>query len=188
MDALVMCGGEGTRLAADAEKPLFEVGGRPMLARVLDALDGAAVDAVHAVTSPATPDTLAYLDDRDATVIEGTGEGYVADLRRALATVSPPVVTVVADLPLLAPAVVDDAIAAYDGRNVTVCVPTRLKETLGVSAETVRDEGGERLSPTGLNVVAADDAGERIERIWDARAAVNVNYDDDATVAEVLAA
>ena len=164
-----MCGGEGTRLAADAEKPLFEVGGRPMLGRVLDALDGAAVDAVHAVTSPATPDTLAYLDDRDATVIEGRGEGYVADL------------------PLLAPAVVDDALAAYDGRNVTVCVPTRLKESLGVSTETVRDEGGEQLSPTGLNVVAADDAGERVERVWDARAAVNVNYADDAATAEVLA-
>ena len=164
-----MCGGEGTRLAADAEKPLFEVGGRPMLGRVLDALDGAAVDAVHAVTSPTTPDTLAYLDDRDATVIEGPGEGYVADL------------------PLLAPAVVNDALAAYDGRNVTVCVPTRLKQALGVSAETVRDHEGERLSPTGLNVVAADDAGERVERVWDARAAVNVNYAADATVAEVLA-
>ncbi|WP_394348666.1 NTP transferase domain-containing protein [Halovivax sp.] len=38
MDTLVMCGGRGTRLDAEVEKPLFEVGDRPMIDRVLDAL------------------------------------------------------------------------------------------------------------------------------------------------------
>jgi adenosylcobinamide-phosphate guanylyltransferase len=187
MDALVMCGGEGSRLDATGEKPLFEVGGEPMVGRVCRALDGAAVDEVYAVTSPATPETRAHLADQGVPLVEGTGEGYVADLGAALDAVDPPVVTVVADLPLLAPEHVEAALAAHDGRNVTVCVPTRLKSALGVSAETTRRHGGVERSPTGLNVVTAGEAPERVETSWDARLAVNVNYTDDAAVAEVLA-
>jgi len=182
-----MCGGEGTRLDAPGEKPLFEVAGDPMVERVTRALRGADVDEVYAVTSPAAPETRAYLRDREVSVVEGTGEGYVADLGAALDAVDPPVVTVVADLPLLAPEHVNAALAAHDGRNVTVCVPTRLKESLGVSAETTRRHGGVERSPTGLNVVAAGESDERVETSWDARLAVNVNYADDAAVAEVLA-
>ena len=183
-----MCGGEGSRLEGEAEKPLFEVGGRPMLARVLDALDAATVETVYAVASPDAPETMAYLAGRPARLIEGSGEGYVADIGRGIEVVGPPVLTVVADLPLLAADLIDRAVGAYDSRNVPVCVPTRLKEALDVSADTVRDVAGRRLSPTGLNVVAAGDSpGERVERVWDARAAVNVNYASDAAVAEVLA-
>jgi len=185
-----MCGGEGSRLDAAVEKPLVEVAGEPMIERVCRALDGAAVDEVYAVTSPAAPETRAYLADRGVSLVGGSGEGYVADLGAALEAVDPPVVTAVADLPLLAPEHVDAAVTAHDGRNVTVCVPTRLKEALGVSAETTRRHGGVERSPTGLNVVAAGGAGdadERVETSWDARLAVNVNYADDAAVAEVLA-
>lgn len=182
-----MCGGEGTRLDAPVEKPLYEVAGDPMIERVLRALRGADVEEVYAVTSPTAPETRAYLAERDVLLIEGTGDGYVADLGAALDAVDPPVVTAVADLPLLAPEHVNAAVGAHDRRNVTLCVPTRLKETLGVSAETTRRHGGMELSPTGLNVVAAGDAAERVETSWDARLAVNVNYRDDAAVAEVLA-
>lgn len=182
-----MCGGEGARLDAAGEKPLFEVAGEPMVERVYRALCDAAVDEVYAVTSPATPETRSFLAEREVSLVEGTGDGYVADLGAALDTVDPPVVTAVADLPLLASEHVDAAVAAHDGRNVTVCVPTRLKEALGVSAETTRRHGCTERSPTGLNVVAAGDADERVETSWDARLAVNVNYEDDAAVAEVLA-
>lgn len=185
-----MCGGEGSRLDAAGEKPLFEVAGSPMVERVCRALDGAAVDEVYAVTSPAAPATRAHLADRGVSLVEGDGNGYVADLGAALNTVEPPVVTAVADLPLLDAEHVNAAVTAHDGRSVTVCVPTRLKEALGVSVETTRSHGGDELSPTGLNVVAAaeaDAARERVETSWDARLAVNVNYADDATVAEVLA-
>ncbi|MFB6118184.1 NTP transferase domain-containing protein [Halosegnis sp.] len=185
MDALVMCGGRGTRLGAAVEKPLYEVGGEPMIERVLAALDGSAVETVHAVASPDTPNTRTHLAERGRSVVDGTGDGYVADLDRGLSVVGRPALTVVADLPLLAPTLVDRAVTAHDGRNVTICVPTRLKDRLGVSAERTRDWDGRRLSPTGLNVVGDGD-GERVEQTWDARAAVNVNYETDAAVAEAL--
>ena len=177
-----MCGGRGTRLDR-GEKPLFEVGGDPMVDRVLAALEGSRVDRVHAVTSPYVPETAAHLDGR-VPCIEAAGEGYVADLAEALDAVDDPVLTVVSDLPLLSAEVVDRTLAAHAGGSLTVCVPTALKEALGVSADSTRERDGRRLSPTGLNVVGGD---ERVRVSHDARLAVNVNRPADADVAEVLA-
>ena len=114
MDALVMCGGRGTRLGADREKPLVRVAGEPMVDRVWDALAASRVDRAVAAVSPHTPETRTRLgartDDRtvgdagngagrDASdgaaeaaddsrgavaVVETPGEEYVADLQHAL--------------------------------------------------------------------------------------------------------
>ena len=86
-----MCGGRGTRLNR-GEKPLVEVGGDPMVDRVLAALEGSRVDRVHAVTSPYVPETAAHLDGR-VPCIEAAGEGYVADLAEALGAVDGPVLS-----------------------------------------------------------------------------------------------
>jgi adenosylcobinamide-phosphate guanylyltransferase len=184
-----MCGGAGTRLDR-GEKPLFEVAGEPMVDRVLGALEASRVDEIHAVTSPEAPETAAHLHGR-VHAIETDGEGYVADLGAALERVDRPVLTVVADLPLLAGEVVDRVLDAYeseapDGESSTVCVPTALKEALGVSADATRAHGGRELSPAGLNVAGVDE-GERLHVSYDARLAVNVNRPGDAAVAEVLA-
>ncbi|WP_144902574.1 NTP transferase domain-containing protein [Halobellus captivus] len=127
-----MCGGRGTRLrgaddtesTADREKPLVEIDGEPMLDRVVDALTASRVGGsgseadgtIHAVVSPYTPATAARARKRSLSVIETPGGGYVSDLRAALETIdrsgseNRPVLTVPADLPLLAPEHVDDAI------------------------------------------------------------------------------
>jgi adenosylcobinamide-phosphate guanylyltransferase len=186
MDALLMCGGQGTRLDR-GEKPLFEIAGEPMVDRVLAALEGSRIETVHAVTSPRAPGTAEHLSGR-VPRIETAGEGYVADLTTALERVELPVLTVVADLPLLAGELLDRALEAHDTGSLTVCVPTALKDALGVSADTTRAHGGHELAPTGLNVVGADEAAEESLHVsYDARLAVNVNRPADADVAEVLA-
>lgn len=191
MDALVMCGGLGTRLDADVEKPLFEVCGAPMLDHVLAALDEAAeIDRVHAAVSPFAPETAAHLraHDRPLSVVETPGDGYVTDIGVALDRVGEPAVTTAADLPLLAPAHVAGAVAAHreaGGDSVTVCVPAALKRLLGLTADTTRTGDGRELAPTGLNVVGTTDAEETMLR-YDARLAVNVNRLEDAAVAEEL--
>ena len=43
MPALLLCGGRGTRLGGEREKPLVSVGDRPMVGRVLEALDAARI-------------------------------------------------------------------------------------------------------------------------------------------------
>jgi adenosylcobinamide-phosphate guanylyltransferase len=186
MDVLLMCGGRGTRLDR-GEKPLFEIGGTPMVDRVLAALEASRIETVHAVTAPHAPKTADHLDGR-VPCIETAGEGYVEDLTTALDRVELPVLTVVSDLPLLAGEAVDEVLDAHESGPLTVCVPTALKEALDVSADTTRAHGGHELAPTGLNIVGADDGSDETLHVsYDARLAVNVNRPDDADVAEVLA-
>ncbi len=130
-----MAGGRGTRLGADREKPLVRVGGRPMVDRVIDALRASDVDRIYVATSPHAPATREHVS---APAIETPGEGYVADLEAVLADdrIERPVLTAVADLPLLAPDAVDDVLAAHEAGSLTVAVPADVKERLGVSADT----------------------------------------------------
>ena len=174
-----MCGGRGTRLDSDAEKPLFEVAGRPMVDYVRDALVESRIDTTYAVVSPHAPETHAYLAG-DLPVVETAGGGYVADLTTALEAVEVPVLTVAADLPLLDGDVVDTVLDAADG-STSVRVPAALKDALGAST----DEDGEWV-PTGVNVVADDE--DSVFRSYDARLAVNVNRRSDGALAERLLA
>lgn len=176
-----MCGGRGTRLDIAGEKPLFEVGGRPMVDRVVAALRGSMAETTYAVVSPETPRTRNHVE---TPVIEAPGAGYVADLRYALDRVDPPVLTVAADLPLLAGEALDDVIEAFSGPSLTVAVPLALREALGLSVDRGTDEESD-VVPTGVNVVAPGDE-EDIFLTYDVRFAVNVNRLADATVAEAL--
>ncbi|WP_226013176.1 NTP transferase domain-containing protein [Halomicrobium salinisoli] len=175
-----MAGGLGTRLDADREKPLVRVGGRPMVDRVIDALRVSGVERVYAATSPHAPATREHVS---VPAIETPGEGYVADLEAVLTDdrIDRPVLTVVADLPLLAPDAVDDVLAAHETGSLTVAVPAGLKERLGVSADTTFDRTGREVAPAGLNVVG--DGPDRTLVVEDPRLAVNVNRPGDLTVA-----
>ena len=212
-----MCGGRGTRLGGDREKPLVRVGRRAMADRVRGALAASRVERVYAVVSPHVPETRERLVARrdaegrgapgagdgqppDLTVVDAPGEGYVADLRHALEEgPAAPVLTVAADLPLLDGAAVDavlDAHAATDADALSVLVPGARKRELGASADAATDADGEdggsdrELAPTGVNVVGAlDGAGDEAARVTrDARLAVNVNYPADRWLAERLLA
>jgi adenosylcobinamide-phosphate guanylyltransferase len=182
LDALLLCGGRGTRLDADVEKPLYAVGGEPMVDRAARALaDSAGVETTYAVTSPQAPETAAHVaDDRGLPTIETPGEGYVADLQIAMDAVDLPVLTVAADLPLLAGDAVDRVLREHDAGSLTVRVPTELKRRLGCSVAT---DG--RFEHVGLNVVA-DMNSETTYTTYDARLAVNVNREMDGAVAEAI--
>ena len=185
MDAVVMAGGEGTRLNTSVEKPLFNVGNTPMIDSVLDALLGSQVKQIIVAVSPATPQTATHVSEHygpGVRVVETDGDGYVEDLDDALAIADTPTLTVAADLPLLAAEPVDhvvDAAAAADS-SLSVCVPTALKRQLGASVDTARDG----LAPTGLNVVT--ETSDTMYVSYDARLAVNVNRRSDAQIAEAL--
>ncbi len=211
-----MCGGRGTRLGGDTEKPLVTVRGRPMIDRVHDALAESRVETVYSVVSPHAPETRGYLEDRpdgsgagdgrdgsgagdgrDGGVIDAPGEGYVADLRYALGSLprdASRVLTVAADLPLLDGEAVDDVLTAAraaESDSVTVCVPAARKRELGVSADTTTVIDGRELVPAGINVVSTgtNESGDGTVRVTDdRRVAVNVNYPSDVWIAEALLA
>ena len=174
MDALLMCGGRGTRLGGDTEKPLVAIHGRPMVDRVIDAVtDASQIGAVHAVVSPQTSETRAHLVEGrpDVSIVDAPGDGYVSDLQYAIGTVDTPesidapesiepaLLTVAADLPLLDGETVDavvEASRAADAGSLTVCVPVERKRELGVSADTATELDGRAVVPAGINVVGGE--------------------------------
>jgi len=188
MDALVMCGGKGTRLESAHEKPLHPIAGTPMIDHVLSGLSASRLETIYAAVSPNAPETRAHLEATDGvTTIETAGEGYVADLMSLLERpdLSPPILTVAADLPLLEAPVIDRVLAAHGDSDAsrTVCVPVALKRRLGVSIDT-RLDSNDHLAPTGVNVVGtASDSTSMIDVHDDSRLAVNVNRLEDARIA-----
>ncbi|GGC54630.1 NTP transferase domain-containing protein [Haloferax sulfurifontis] len=175
-----MCGGRGTRLDAPVEKPLVEICGRPMLDRVAAALRDSSVETVRAVTSPHTPNTRERAADLGLDPIEAPGDGYVSDLDFALDRVSRPVVTVVSDLPLVAPEHVDAVVSAADGGAATACVPVELKRDLGASIDDalVFDHEGTAVCPTGLGVVGPATADSTADT--DAETTAGTDSDTDS--------
>lgn len=167
------------------EKPLVEVGGTPMIDRVIDAVSPIA-DAVHAAPSPHTPATRERLAGR-VPIVDTRGTGYVEDLTRALSYVERPALTVTADLPLLTPADVRAALDGYESGSLTICVPVARKRELGVSVDTCFEHDGRRVAPTGLNVVGASDEGSESVHVLDRTGlAVNVNRSRDLQIACVV--
>jgi adenosylcobinamide-phosphate guanylyltransferase len=183
MDALVMCGGQGKRLDFDGEKPLYEIAGQPMIDRVIDALEASAVTRISAVGSPQVPETRTHVG---VPVIEGTGDGYVADLTLALEQVETPVLTLGADLPLLDGPAIDWVLDAYDTGSAMVAVPVERKTELGVSIDSTTESQGTIVAPTGVNVVG-DPEPEDTLMTTDPKFAVNVNRPRDAWIATVFA-
>ncbi|ELY86965.1 GTP--adenosylcobinamide-phosphateguanylyl transferase [Natrinema altunense] len=183
-----MCGGKGTRLESPHEKPLHPIDGTAMVDRVRAALEASRVETIAAAVSPNAPATRTHLEERDGiATIETAGEGYVTDLLTVLERpeLSPPLLTVAADLPLLEAAVVDRILAAHGDAEAsrTVCVPAALKRRLGVSTEA-RLEPDDHLAPTGVNVVGTTDESTTMTDVhYDPRLAVNVNRREDARVA-----
>jgi molybdenum cofactor guanylyltransferase len=111
--AVVLAGGRAARLGGRA-KPQLEVGGRTMLAAVLDAVDDAAERIVVGPRQPVPPDVLIVRE-------EPPGGGPVAALRAGLAEVATDVVALLAgDLPFLTAAVIGQLRAALDGDGVLV--------------------------------------------------------------------
>jgi adenosylcobinamide-phosphate guanylyltransferase len=180
MDGLVMAGGRGTRLDFDGEKPLFEVGEVPMIDRVLAPLEESAVENIAVAVSPQTPETEAHVD---VETIETPGEGYVEDLQYVLERLETPLLTVVADLPLIDGEAIDWVLSGYAGGSESVCVPVARKCELGVSVDTEMSHEGRQVTASGVNIFGGSEA-DRIRMTKDIRFAVNVNRLEDAAVAE----
>lgn len=182
MDALLMCGGRGTRLDAQEEKPMYPIAGRPMVDWVRDALETSRIETTYAVVSPHTPQTRSHV--REMPVIETPGEGYVSDLQMTLTRIDQPVMTVAGDLPLLDGDAIDDVLEAHDVGSLTVCVKAALKRQLGLDIDETMEHAGQNLAPTGVNVVT--NGPDSIHTTFDVRFAVNVNRLTEADVAEAL--
>jgi adenosylcobinamide-phosphate guanylyltransferase len=146
-----MAGGRGTRMGYEVEKPLITVGGKSMLARVVEALKGSSkIGEVIIATSQYTPRTEEEAVRMGLRVIRTEGSGYVADARQAIGMLVPRTVLVVsADLPLISSRLIDDVIQYYFtcGKPALKVITYRWGRSRGSSG------GEEELRPAGLNII-----------------------------------
>ena len=108
-----MAGGKGTRMGSNAiEKPMQIVGGKPVVMRVVEAMQGCRnVDNILVSVSSNTPNTERFLQDLGVETICTSGNDFMEDMHTAFGMLNSEfIVTCPSDLPLIRSYTVDSFI------------------------------------------------------------------------------
>ncbi|MGH9129839.1 MAG: ribose-phosphate pyrophosphokinase-like domain-containing protein, partial [Acidimicrobiales bacterium] len=157
--AVVLAAGEGKRMRSPLPKPLQALGGRPMIAHVLDAIAGLGSRPLHvvvvvghgadqvtrAVTSLENPGLVLHFAEQSAR--RGTGDAVTAALAaQAQLLKDGDVLVLPADTPLLRPVTLEALVATHhDTRAAATVLTARLEDPTGYG-RVVRDTQGEIAS------------------------------------------
>ena len=193
MIAAIMCGGKATRMQSDVEKPLLEVGGKPMIERVYSALEGSyRFGRIVAVVSANTPETKKSLVAKGIETIETAGEGFSQDLQHLLARLKPERVFVIpADVPLVSPQTISDIADLAGGERtpaVSIVMENEFVKGTGAKPSVTLDD---RYCHSGVTIfdTSAIGSGE-VEEVYllmnRKEIAVNVNTKEELELAGLL--
>ncbi|OPY36735.1 MAG: Adenosylcobinamide-phosphate guanylyltransferase [Methanoregula sp. PtaU1.Bin051] len=181
MLALIMAGGEGSRLDL-GEKPLVAVGGKPMVAHVINAFQEYGCHVVVAA-SPKTPMTQNWCRVNGIDVISTLGEGYVEDMVSAVKDLGEmnPLFVSVSDLPCLLPDIVEKIRIAYRKSGMDACsawIPLSLaRDHRDILYVEIVD--GTDACPVGINILRGDRIDEEQTELrillHEPRLAYNIN-------------
>ncbi len=198
MDAVVMAGGMGRRLGME-EKPLTPLLGKPLIHYVLDTLLGSPnINHIFIATSPRVKKTIDWLCDfkkeHERVEIIGTGgDGFVHDMALAVkkAGIKGRVFIMMADLPLVTPALIDRIIEKYNEAGtpaLSVHMNLDVFTRLGLRPDTVFHKNSGFIVPCGINILDADRIREEQEDfnliLDDEELALNVNTRADLAACE----
>ncbi|RJX15230.1 adenosylcobinamide-phosphate guanylyltransferase [Candidatus Bathyarchaeota archaeon] len=198
VNVLVMAGGKGERLKAFfKEKPLIKLHGKPMIQYVIEALMKTKdIGKIIVVTSKHTPKTKNIVKHFKVEVLEALGDDYVTDVQYAVRKLrlKGPVMVVSADLPLLNPAILNRVIDYFKSCGkpaLSVMVPHKLREKLGLSSNLTLKIQDKLLAPAGINIlkgemINAEEIEEEKMVLNMEEVAVNVNTINDLMVAEKI--
>jgi adenosylcobinamide-phosphate guanylyltransferase len=157
--ALIMAGGKGSRMGLPVEKPLVTFLGKPLIDRVLEAVESSRnISMFYVVTSCNTPETEKRCMLKGLKVMRTDGKGYHLDLKQAIieANLSCPVLTISADLPTLTGEFLDKVIKAYEDCGLdalAVFVPIKSREALGLSVSSTDCFEGVSYAVSGVNMI-----------------------------------
>jgi adenosylcobinamide-phosphate guanylyltransferase len=194
--ALVMAGGKGTRMALSEEKPLLQVGGKPIIEHVITALKNAKkVSSIVVAVSDYTPKTASAMQKFTVSVIKTPGKEYVSDMGYAVRTLGlQTVLAIGADLPLITAEVIDAIVTCYERSGkpaLSVVVPTQTKAQLGLGGKYGFELNGINVVPAGINVIDGrrideDELDEEIYMLDRKEVAININTAQELRIAEDL--
>ena len=192
--ALVMAGGKGSRMALSEEKPLLQVGDKPVITHVLAALKNAKkISDIVVAVSDYTPKTAQLMSQFPVSVIKTPGKEYVSDMGYAVRALRlQTVLAIGADFPLITAEVIDDVVEYYErcgkpALSVVVSVETKAK--FGLSGKYGFELNGKQVVPAGINIID----GRRIDEeeldeamyVSDRKeVAVNINTLQELKIAE----
>lgn len=184
MDALIMAGGLGRRLEADAIKPLLKVRGKPLVNHVSEAAcDAGSIDKVYLALTGATE---ALKDFVDIPYVMTDGSGFVDDLLQASRDLSLDRTFILsADLPLITGEDLDWVAKKYSIKGapaMSVHVPLDVMAELGLSPTHI----SEGLVPSGVNIMDFRDLQGMETRLVtrNPNFAFNINVQDDLLALE----
>jgi len=191
-----MAGGKGTRMNLLEEKPLIDVGGKPMIEHVVDALKNAEeVDRIIVAVSRYTPRTARRARELSVEVLETPGSDFISDVKYAVKNLGLKIVMIVSvDLPLLTSKMVDEIVENYyrcKKPALSVMVPTSVYDRLSLKADSTFSINGRNLVPVGINVIDGNRIDEaELEQetlvVENEELAVNVNTEEDLQIARHL--
>lgn len=194
MIAAVMCGGLASRMNVPGEKPLLEVGGRPMIARVIDSLrNSGRFKRIVAAVSPNTPATRDFLESTGVEIVETLGGGYSADLSLVLGRLKPERVFIIsADMPLIDGRIIAEIAAKTQSSPVlSVVLPKRFVEKVGFTASVNIIMYGVEYCQSGISLFDTSRRAQGIMKeeylVMDkVEVAANVNTKEELVLAEKL--
>jgi adenosylcobinamide-phosphate guanylyltransferase len=189
-----MAGGKGSRLKM-GEKPLVKLFGRPLIDYVVGALLDSSANRILVAVTENVPMTRKWALERELTVVDTSGKGFVADMVDAveMAGVAEPILIVMADLPLVTPDLIDEIMETYEKRPepaLSTHTPLDLHRRLGRRPDSLFNYRSQLIVPSGINILDGADIREEqedyhliIERI---ELAVNVNVVEDLKLCESI--
>jgi len=198
MKALINAGGKGTRMTSQGvEKPMLEIGGEPVIGRVVRAIQASInVDEVVVSVSPHTGMTADYLRQIGVRTVLTSGEDFMMDLHVALAEVDDDfVLTCPSDLPLISSGMIDEFVDAFrekGGQSMLALVDEKVVIDLGLKPSYSVEVDGRRWALSGMSIVEkarilGDEFLEENYHLTDhVELAVNVNDDRELELARRL--
>lgn len=193
MRALIMAGGSGSRLNS-GEKPLALIGGKPMIAYVINAFENAGCETVVA-GSPKTPMTANWCRANGIVFFRADGRGYVDDMVQAVRSLDEdsPLFVSVADIPCITETVVlsiKDAYLASGKDALSTWMPAAAVTSCRESMPYREEIRGTEACPVGINIIRGDRAGEEQDEfrllLNEPSLALNVNTPADRKRAETF--
>ncbi len=177
------------------EKPMVRLFGRPLIDRVVSALEDSSVERVVVAATASVPETIRWVEEAEIEVVETPGGGYVPDMAFAveMARIDAPVLIVMADLPLLRGEIIDEIIEVYEKvpePALSVHTPLEIYRRIGGRPDALFNYRGRFIVPSGVNVLLGskirfeqEDYHLILDRI---ELAVNVNSPRDLAICESI--
>lgn len=187
MIGLVMAGGKGTRMNLDDEKLLL-VHKKPIILQVVESLKNSkCFSKILAITSPNSPNTKKFLQEKNVDIFNSSGIGFVEDLNSALKTIHDDVFVTSGDLPLLNKKIIQKIVNQYNPQKIwtSILVTDKFLISLGLESNYFINFENQKCHYSGISLInskkitSLDKLDENYVVIDDKRVAFNLNTKND---------